>query len=73
MLPIPSLDDKTFAQLIEDAKKQIPRYAPEWTDYNVHDPGIAMLELLAWLAEGQRYYLDQVRNEHIRPCEACPC
>jgi len=66
MLPIPILDDKTFAQLIEDAKKQIPRYAPEWTDYNVHDPGIAMLELLAWLAEGQRYYLDQVRGEHIR-------
>ncbi|WP_127533972.1 putative baseplate assembly protein [Paenibacillus kobensis] len=66
MLPIPNLDDKTFAQLIEDAKKQIPRYAPEWTDFNVHDPGITMLELLAWLAEGQRYYLDQVRDDHIR-------
>lgn len=66
MLPIPNLDDKTFAQLIEDAKKQIPRYAPEWTDFNVHDPGITMLELLSWLAEGQRYYLDQVRDDHIR-------
>lgn len=66
MLPIPNLDDKTFAQLIEDAKKQIARYAPGWTDYNAHDPGITMLELFAWLAEGQRYYLDQVRDEHIR-------
>ncbi|GMK40243.1 putative baseplate assembly protein [Paenibacillus sp. CCS19] len=66
MLPIPNLDDKTFAQLIEDAKKQIPRYAPEWTDFNVHDPGITMLELLSWLAESQRYYLDQVRDDHIR-------
>lgn len=66
MLPIPNLDDKTFAQLIEDAKKQIPRYAPEWTDFNVHDLGITMLELLSWLAESQRYYLDQVRDDHIR-------
>ncbi|MWC27067.1 putative baseplate assembly protein [Paenibacillus sp. MMS18-CY102] len=66
MLPIPNLDDKTFAQLIEDAKKQIPRYAPDWTDYNAHDPGITMLELFAWLAESQRFYLDQVRDDHIR-------
>ncbi|EFM11320.1 Baseplate J family protein [Paenibacillus curdlanolyticus YK9] len=66
MLPIPNLDDKTFAQLVEDAKKQIPRYAPEWTDYNAHDPGITMLELFAWLAESQRFYLDQVRDDHVR-------
>jgi hypothetical protein len=21
---------------------------PDWTDHNVHDPGVTMLELLAW-------------------------
>ncbi|WGV28004.1 putative baseplate assembly protein [Halotia branconii] len=63
-LPSPRLDDKTFAQLMEDARKLIPRYAPEWTDHNTHDPGITFLELFAWLTELQRYYLDQVRDEN---------
>lgn len=63
MLPLPTLDDKTFARLIEDAKKLIPRFAPEWTDHNLHDPGITILELLAWLTENQQFYLDQIREE----------
>lgn len=63
MLPLPQLDDKTFEQLVEDAKKWIPRYAPGWTDHHLHDPGITMIELLAWLTELQHYYLDQVREE----------
>ena len=25
--------------------------APEWTDYNQHDPGVTLLELFAWLTE----------------------
>lgn len=64
-LPSPRLDDKTFAQLMEDARKLIPRYAPKWTDHNTHDPGITFLELFAWLTELQRYYLDQVRDENF--------
>ena len=64
MLPLPNLDDKTFSQLLEDAKKKIPRYAPEWTDHNVHDPGITMIEMFAWLAEQQHYYLNQIRPEN---------
>lgn len=63
-LPLPQLDDKTFAQLMEDARKLLPRYAPDWTDYNTHDPGITFIELFAWLTEIQRYYLDRVRDEN---------
>ena len=50
-LPVPNLDDKTFEQLIEEARALIPRFAPEWTDHNLHDPGITFMELFAWLAE----------------------
>ncbi|MEH1954609.1 putative baseplate assembly protein [Nostoc sp.] len=64
-LPLPGLDDKSFAQLMEDVRKLIPRYAPDWTDYNTHDPGITFIELFAWLTEIQRYYLDQVRDENF--------
>lgn len=63
-LPLPQLDDRTFAQLMEDARKLLPRYAPDWTDYNTHDPGITFIELFAWLTEIQRYYLDRVRDEN---------
>lgn len=63
MLPLPNLDDKTFDQLTEDAKKWISRYAPGWTDHHIHDPGITLIELFAWLTEIQHFYLDQVREE----------
>ncbi|MGM0879723.1 MAG: putative baseplate assembly protein [Bacillota bacterium] len=66
MLPMPQLDDKTFEQLVEDAKKWIPRYAPGWTDHHIHDPGITIIELFAWLTEMQHYFLDQVREDGER-------
>jgi len=63
-LPVPNLDDKTFEQLLEEARALIPRYAPEWTDHNLHDPGITFMELFAWLAEMQIYSLNRVTEKH---------
>ncbi|MDD4767064.1 MAG: putative baseplate assembly protein [Desulfotomaculaceae bacterium] len=80
-LPAANLDDQNFAQLVADAKKLIPRLAPEWTDHNTHDPGITMIELFSWLAETQEYYLNRTRQEHylkflkllgVRPKQAAP-
>jgi baseplate J-like protein len=58
-LLLPKLDDKSFAKIFEDARSLIPSNAPEWTDHNVHDPGITFLDLFAWLAEIQQYRLDR--------------
>ncbi len=65
MLSQMNLDDRTFKDIIESAKKMIPGLIPEWTDENHHDPGITFIELLAWLIEMQQYYLDRVtlKNE----------
>lgn len=63
-LPVPNLDDRQFTTLVERMRTQIPRHALEWTDHNVHDPGITFLELFAWLAENQIYYLNQVPTQH---------
>lgn len=81
MLPLPVLDDKSFRELVEDALKLIPRFTPDWTDYNPHDPGITFIELFAWLTEMQQFYMDQV-GEHnylkflqllgVKPEEAVP-
>lgn len=62
-LPQPNLDDKTFAALVAEATKLIPRHAPEWTDHNRHDPGITFVELFSWLAEMQQFYLNRVGAE----------
>lgn len=65
-LTIPNLDDTTYEALVKEARALIVRYAPDWTDHNVHDPGITFLELFAWLAEMQIYRLNLVTDNHYR-------
>jgi hypothetical protein len=48
-----SLDDTNFEHLVELGRSMLPEYAPRWTDHNVHDPGIMLIELLAWVADQQ--------------------
>ena len=57
VLAVPNLDDVDFDRLTEEARALIPRFAPEWTDHNVHDPGITLLELVAWLVDQQIYQI----------------
>jgi hypothetical protein len=63
-LPLPRLDDRTFDDLVEEARALIRTYQPEWTNYNPSDPGITLLELFAWLAEMLIYRADQVPDRH---------
>jgi len=39
-------------------------YAPEWTDHNLSDPGITLIELFAWLAEIELYRTNLVTDRH---------
>ena len=63
-LEVPNLDDRRWADLVEDARALIPIVAPRWTDHNVHDPGITFIEIFAWLAEMQMYQLNRVGEKH---------
>jgi hypothetical protein len=65
-LPLPKLDQYTFDELVGQGQALLPRYAPGWTDHNVHDPGITLVELFAWLAEMESYRLDRVTEANIR-------
>lgn len=60
MLPLPELDDRSVQQLLKQARDMIPKLMPEWTDHNDHDPGITLLEVLAWLTEMQEYRLNRI-------------
>ena len=66
LLQLPNLDDRRWADLVEDARALIPQLAPEWTDHNVHDPGITVVELLASIAELDIYQLNQISDRHRR-------
>ena len=64
-IPIPNLDDLRFQQdLVDEARKRIVRYCPEWTDYNVSDPGITLIELFAWMTELLTYRLNKVPEKN---------
>src|SRR5882724_810166 len=65
-LPLPNLDDRRWADLVEEGRALVPLYAPEWTNHNVSDPGITFVELFAWLAEMDIYQLNQVPDRHRR-------
>lgn len=59
-LPAPDLDDRRFQDIVDEAKRRIARHCPEWTDHNVSDPGVALIELFAWMTEMILYRLNQV-------------
>ena len=59
-LPSPNLDDRTFDQLLEDAKNRIRQIAPDWTDMSHSNPGMVLLELFAHLTEVMIYRLNRV-------------
>lgn len=59
----PDLFQRRFEDLMEIGRAQLPALAPAWTDHNVHDPGITLMELLAWVAEAQLYSLSRNRRD----------
>lgn len=62
-LPTPKLDDRRFQDIVDEAKRLIPRYCPEWTDHNVSDPGVTLIELFAWMTDMLLYRVNQVPDK----------
>ena len=65
-IPLPNLDDRRWADLVEEGRALIPVLAPEWTDHNIHDPGITLIELFAWLAETGVYRINRIPDRYKR-------
>ena len=64
-IKLPNLDDRTFADLVAEAKTLIPVHAPEWTNHNEADPGITLIELFAYLTEISIYRLNRVTDANV--------
>src|SRR5690348_11458130 len=63
-LPVPNLDDRRFQDLVDDAKRLVQQKCPEWTDHNVSDPGVTMIELFAWMTDQVLYRLNRVPDRN---------
>lgn len=63
-IELPNLDDRTFADLVEEGRNMIAAVAPSWTDHNPSDPGITMLEAFAAVTEQLIYRTNRITNAH---------
>jgi len=66
MLKSRNLDNQTFDEIMEFVLGRLPWAEPGWTDYNAHDPGITILELMAWYKEMQQFHMNAVTEAMLR-------
>src|SRR4051812_47506807 len=59
-LPVPSLDNRRFQDLVDDAKRFVQERCPEWTDHNVSDPGVTLIEAAAHMVDQVIYRVNRV-------------
>ncbi|MEQ9162921.1 MAG: putative baseplate assembly protein, partial [Ilumatobacter fluminis] len=63
-LPTPRLDDRSFQDLVDEAKRYVQQRCPEWTDHNVSDPGVTLIETFASMTDVLLYRLNRVPDRH---------
>jgi predicted phage baseplate assembly protein len=59
-LVIPTIDDRSYQDLVNDALARIPVHNPEWTNFNESDPGVTLLEVFAFLADSLLYRANKI-------------
>jgi hypothetical protein len=68
--PIPGVSTSTGAfdmqSLTSELREIVRRVDPDWTGYDTSDPGVILLELLAWLAETVIYRANAVPEQGRR-------
>src|SRR5262249_4889801 len=54
-LTLPTIDDRSYRELLDEALARVPVHNPEWTNFNDSDPGVTLLQLFAFLTESLIY------------------
>lgn len=65
-LPIPTLDDRRYQDLLDEALARVPVHNPEWTNFNKSDPGVTLLEVFAFMTETLLYRANRIPELHRR-------
>ncbi|MGI8792825.1 MAG: putative baseplate assembly protein [Acidimicrobiales bacterium] len=59
-LPAPNLDDRSFQDLVDEAKRMVQQRCPTWTDHNVSDPGVTLIETFAYMVDQLMWRMNKV-------------
>ena len=62
-LPEITLDDRRFQDLVNEARLRIAQVCPEWTEHNVSDPGVTLIELFAWMTDMLVYRMNRIPDK----------
>jgi hypothetical protein len=65
-LTIPTLDDRRYQDLLDEALARIPIHTPEWTNFNQSDPGVTLIQVFAFLTENLLYRSNQIPERNRR-------
>ena len=62
MIDLENFNSQEFEDIIESARRQISHLSDEWTNTQVSDPGMTLIDLLTWIKLEQQKYMSGVSN-----------
>jgi len=65
-LPEPTVDRRSYRQLVSEALARVPAHNPEWTHLGDADPGVTLLQLFAFLGESVIYRANRIPERNRR-------
>ena len=60
MIRDPVVDDRDFQSLVDEARTKITASCPEWSEHNVSDPGVTLIEQFAWMVDVLLYRVNRL-------------
>jgi len=63
-ITLPTIDDRRYQDLLDEALARVPVHTPEWTNFNKSDPGVTIVELFAFLTESLLYRANQIPDRN---------
>ena len=65
-IPAPTIDDRVYREILDEALARIAVHNPEWTNFNESDPGVTLLQLFAFMAESIHYRANLIPERNRR-------
>ena len=59
-LPEPTIDDRDYEEILDEALSRIPAHNPDWTNFNESDPGVTMLQVISFVVDSMLYRANRV-------------
>lgn len=58
--PAVRLDPRQYQDLVDEARVRVGQRCPDWTDHNVSDPGMTLIDQFAWMTDILLYRVNRI-------------